>query len=367
MRARHGRGQRRVVGERLVDRDRVGVEVEEPPHPRDERREVAERGEPGLDLDRGAALGLREREQRRAAREPQRALEAALDRPLHARDGAHREPGEDAVGVEGLAGGQSEPHMGAAVRGRLRRRPCRAGAVRRVPQLERAAVVDLSDRLVELPHTAEARGERDVGRRHARGEEQRARRLRPVRPGEGEGARAELGAEHPGEVAGGVAEPGGETGHALALDDAVGDEAHRAGGEVVAEVPLGGAGDGVGEAALAGAEAGLVGGRRGEVERHVRGLGGDGRAARPAVDAGGVHPRDELPVEAGVTGAHRPVPLGEDRVGERGLVAGGGPLRAVGGEGHGSSLPPSADIDSRKSDTSGAARLHPCRTRSSNS
>ncbi len=132
---------------------------------------------------------------------------------------------------------------------------------------------------------------------------------------------AELGGEHAGQVPRRVPESGGEAGDALALDDAVGDEPHRPRGEVVAQVPLGGAGHRVGQAALAGPEAGLVRGRGREVEAHVRRLRGHGRAARAAVDAGGVHARDELPVEPGVARLHGAVALGEHGVGER--VGGG--------------------------------------------
>ncbi len=131
------------------------------------------------------------------------------------------------------------------------------------------------------------------------------------------GPGAELGGEHAGEVARRVPESGGEARHALALDDAVGDEAHGACGEVVAQVPLGGAGHRVGQAPLARAQAGLVGGGGREVEADVRRLGGDGRAAGAAVDAGGVHAGDELPVESRVAGLHGAVALGEHGVGER--------------------------------------------------
>ncbi len=51
-----------------------------------------------------------------------------------------------------------------------------------------------------------------------------------------------------------VPEPCGETRDTVALDDAVLDEAHRAGGEVVAQVPVGGAGRRIRLASLAGAQ-----------------------------------------------------------------------------------------------------------------
>ena len=119
--------------------------------------------------------------------------------------------------------------------------------------------------------------------------EQRAGGLRAVGAGEGERTGAELGVQHARHVARRVAEAAGEALDALALDDAVVHEAHRARGEVVVQIPVGGAGHGIRLAALAGAQPGLVRGGGGAVEAHVAGLGRHGGAARAAVDAGGVH------------------------------------------------------------------------------
>ena len=47
------RREHRVGAERLVDGHRVGVEVEQASHPGDERRQVGEGREPGIDVDRG--------------------------------------------------------------------------------------------------------------------------------------------------------------------------------------------------------------------------------------------------------------------------------------------------------------------------
>ena len=49
---------------------------------------------------------------------------------------------------------------------------------------------------------------------------------RALRPGEGERAGTDLGDEHALDLALAVAEPGGETAHALAVDEPVGDEPH---------------------------------------------------------------------------------------------------------------------------------------------
>ena len=88
------------------------------------------------------------------------------------------------------------------------------------------------------------------------------------------GAGAELGDELAVQVALAVAEPPREPGDALAVDDAVGDQPHRAADDVGAHVPLGRARRGVGPAALAGAEAGAL-----------RGGGASGRSARSRASA----------------------------------------------------------------------------------
>jgi len=115
-------------------------------------------------------------------------------------------------------------------------------------------------------------------------------------------------------MARGVAEPPRETVDALTLDDAVLHEAHRAGGEVVVKIPVGGAGDRVGLAALAGAQPGVVRRRCGAEEAHIAWLRGESRAAGTAVDAGGRDARDELAVEARVAGRERSVLLVEGQV-----------------------------------------------------
>jgi hypothetical protein len=71
------------------------------------------------------------------------------------------------------------------------------------------------------------------------------------RAGERERSGPDLGGEQAMEVALGVAEPARETGDTLPVDDAVGDEPHRASDGVGARVPLRRARHRVGSAALA--------------------------------------------------------------------------------------------------------------------
>ena len=145
------------------------------------------------------------------------------------------------------------------------RRPCRWRDRVARPRRPRSSVgvrgVDLAHGVVELPDAGEAGRERDVGVGQVRGLDQHPRGLRAPGPGQGERAGAELRGEEPGQVARGVADPPGQSLDALAVDDAVGDQPHRPPGGVGRDVPVRAAGGGVGQAALAGAVAGRLGGR----------------------------------------------------------------------------------------------------------
>ena len=183
--------------------------------------------------------------------------------------------------------------------------------VARPPRRPRRSVgvagVDLADRVVELADAGEARRERDVGVGQVGRLDQHPCGLRPLRPGQRQRPGAELGGEQPGEVARGVADVRGQPVDALAVDDAVGDQPHRAAGGVGGDVPVGAARRGVGQAALAGAVAGGLGGGRARVERDVGERRRARRARGPAVDAGGPDRGVEDAVEPPVARLHRAV------------------------------------------------------------
>ncbi len=147
----------------------------------------------------------------------------------------------------------------------------------------------------------------DVDQAQRGGLDQDARRLRSLCAGERERAGAELGRELAGQVALTVGQAPCEAADALAVDDPVGDQPHRARCEVAAPVPLRRAGGGVGMAAQAGAKAGALRGRRGWIEADVAALGHDRRAARAAVDPGGGDGDKEAAVEAAVATAEHAV------------------------------------------------------------
>ncbi len=338
----HRGGERKVRREGRVHGRRVGVEVEQPPDACDRGRQVGHGRQLELHVEARCAPSapgrrpvggperarpVRQRERPRVGE--QRAVEVD---DLDAVDGARREEREHAARVERLAQGKGEVERGggaAVVRGgpggsgggraaRVtgRRRPVGPGPT---PQLARRRVEDLGDRVVELAHAPETGGERDVGEPQVRPREQRPRRLGAQRAGERDRAGAELRDEHAVHVPGRVPEAGGEAVDALAVHDAVRDEPHGPGRQVVPEVPARRARHRLREAALARAVAGLVGGGRGEVEGDVLGLRGPRRARRPGVDAGAAHGGDELPVEAAVARRDGAVALGEHGVrGRRG-------------------------------------------------
>ena len=164
-----------------------------------------------------------------------------------------------------------------------------------------------ADRVVELTHAGEPGRECNVGHRELGRLDQQPGRLGPLGARQGERPGPQLGHEDPLELAVAVVEPRRQPAHAVAVDDAVGDEPHGPRHHVGALVPLGRPGAGVGAAAHAGAEPRRLRGRRGRVEAHVGPLRGHGGAARPAVDAGRRDGGEEPAVEASVLGRRRPV------------------------------------------------------------
>ena len=292
----------------LVDGERIGVEVEQPAHPRDEHGQIAEVCQTCVQAHAvvGADAYL---EPGRASGKPQRAGEGCVVGDFDADDGARGHPREESGGVERSAVGQHEIDRSCDRLARARATPTGAQVERRHPE-------HLAHRVVELSHAREARREGDVGGGHVGAHEEHARRVRAVRSTEREGTGAELGGEEPREVTRRVAEAAREARHALTFDDAVGDQTHRPAGHVAPQVPLRRARRGLGEAALARAESRLVRRRRRGVEGHVRLLRRARRAARAAIDARGPHGGDELPVEATIAGPDDAIPLVEGHHGD---------------------------------------------------
>ena len=237
---RHERRQRRIAAEQGVGGDRVGVEVEQATHATHGRSEVA----PVLQLELGAHVrapagpgGAEHRHDAVAARQRQRAAVRGAVGVLDAGDRSGAQEGERRRQVVGLTHRQLDGHHP-----RPRRRwaagdlaaPSAFGA-----QLAGRGGEHLADRVVELAHAAEPGGEGDGGERHRRRLDQDAGGAGALGAGDGDRSGAELVEHEPVEVALAVVEVAGEAGDAVAVDDAVGDEAHRPGDDVTAAVPVG--------------------------------------------------------------------------------------------------------------------------------
>ena len=316
----------RMPREGLVDGERIGVQVEQPPHPRQERCEVGEHRGSRTEAE-PAVGGFVHPEPGGAAGEPHRAREARRIAVLDPRNGVRTHPPEEPGGVDGVAPRQRQVDR-ARDRG-LGRRTRTPG-----PQLGGRHPEHRADGLGELPDAGEPGREGHLGGREVRADEECAGGVRPLRAGQGEGTGAQLAREESRQMPRRVAEAPRETRHALTVDDPVGDQSHGAGRGIRSEIPRGRRGRRLGQAALAGAVPGLVRGGRRRIEGHVVGAGRTGRAARPTVDAGRSHRCDELPVEAAVARVDRAVPLVEGHSGV-----------------HSPSLTRPADTGWRKSDT----------------
>ncbi len=216
-----------------VDRDGIGVEVEQPAAAVDGRGQVAQIGEcePATDVV-DARLELHDAV---AVGEAERAPIGSRFRSvlLDARNRGGDEVCEHAFTVERLAQRQAEiDRSDRCLQGV-------AAATRTRTQLGRCRRVDLPHGRVELPHARESGRPRDRGEVEHCGLHEHPRGLGALRACERERAGADLGPQLALDLAHAVAQPGGEPGDAFPVDDAVRDGAHRPGHEIGARVPLG--------------------------------------------------------------------------------------------------------------------------------
>ncbi len=308
-------GEQRVLAEVVGDRVRIGVQVEQAAHALGGGGQIAQFAQVQPAFQPAAAAAVRaaagpfvDLGDAGAAGQAQGAAVgagAALTEDfLDAGQGAPLEVVEDLGG--GVRPAEGEAQRYAAGAGGLGHRAEPGGlSGAGGAQLGGRQGVDLANGVVELPHAGESGGEGDLGDGQRGGLEQYPRGVGALGAGEGHRAGAEFGVELALELAGAVAQAAGESGDALAVDDAVADQPHGAADHIGADVPGGGAGHGVGAAAAAGPEAGALGGGRGGEEADVLRFGGGGRAAGTAVDPGRGDGEEEVAVEPRIAAAHR--------------------------------------------------------------
>ena len=219
--ARHSGDEGRepgIPGQRLVDRGRVGVQIEPAAHARRERPDILQRGERRRAAHAGAFVVETHVHLRESAGQAHPALDADVGDPFDARHGVVGEVAQHAHAVEGCASGEAQGDGRAGTDSALRRRRGATLATREGAQCARGQVVDLPHGVVELPDAAEPARERHLRGGQLGAGEQRAGRFRAVRAGESEGAGAEFRRHDAREMPRAVAEVRGETRHAVALD-----------------------------------------------------------------------------------------------------------------------------------------------------
>ena len=151
---------------------------------------------------------------------------------LHPWHGTSPEEGEQALGVERRAEREAQRDRSWC------RRLVAAPVARGPAQVGRCRCEHRPHGVVELADAGEPGGERGGGDRQVGGLEQQPCRVGALCPGERERAGSDLLGEHAVEVPLAVVHPLGETTDALAVDHAVGDEAHGPADDVGPHVPL---------------------------------------------------------------------------------------------------------------------------------
>ena len=280
--------------QRFVDRNRIGIEIEQTPESLHGTRQISpvDESHSGLDVivmcaQRSGAVTVRKREHQR---------EALAAPRLKARNRVRSEERQQLSTRERLPSGEPKDHFSCWPSARDTSALC--------SKICRRRREDFTHRVVELTHAAESSGKSDVGERHRCGLDEQPRRVRAVSSGDGERSRSQLVGHHSIEVPLAVAELPGQPGNAVTFDGAVSNHPHCSADDVLSQIPFRRPRRSVGAASLACPKAPLLGCCRCVVELDVGLLRGHCGAARPAVDPRGPHRRDEHSVEPAVTAAN---------------------------------------------------------------
>ena len=293
---RNERAQGAIARELRLDRERIGVEVEESAGARHDLVYAVEGRQPHRELEL-AGTGDRPHLERTEPRaEPDRAsIRVAVDL-LHAGCRARREEAEQRGPVERRPEGKPHRQRGGA-----------RGPGAPPPQRRRRGAEGRAHGVVELPHAGEACGERDLRQPQIALVEEAPGQVGAACPRDRAGSDTQMRREEPRQVTRADAESRREALEIVAVEASGGDEAQRARHQGGAADPGRGAGGGLRPAAPAGAEAGALGrGGAGE-EAHVLAPGRARRADRPAVDPRRQDAGEEVAVEAAVAREQRSV------------------------------------------------------------
>ncbi len=194
------------------------------------------------------------------------------------------------------------------------------GAVAEMPQRRRRTPEHLQKSFVEPADAVEARRQRDLGHRQRCLVNQLLGQQHPPRLRHRDRRRPDMLAEQPPQLSRADAEPVGKALDISLVEAAGFDQGERARHGVAGAAPEREIGRCFRPAAQAWAKAGLLGRRRGRIERYILEFRGAGGANRPAVDAGGFDAHEQPAIEAGITGRDGAVAGGAVHIHHRSIV-----------------------------------------------
>jgi hypothetical protein len=224
----------RIQIQHVDDGLRIGVEVEKPAATGDGRGQVAEVVE---EKEAAHVVGSRgEADHAVTVRQSQSPAEGAVAHLFAAGNRAGAEMTEDTLVRERCTDRQPQRHTALWLRYGVD-----AGAEScsgLLTQAARGVATYRADGVVELADAGEPGSEGDIAERQIGGFDQHPRCLAALRSGQCERARAHLGLQHPFQLTSGVTDLRGQSGDAVPVNGAIGDQPHRPGDDVAPDVPF---------------------------------------------------------------------------------------------------------------------------------